>query len=370
MNPIDADAWDTEDPTLCDVCGRESCEDHLPPDPTAAIGLDPIYLADATIVAAEGQRIAAAGVPYLVADLIPAYGMLGTLVAYTKVGKTSFALELGAAVAAGEPFLERVTRQARVLAIAAEDPPEYTAWLARFLGRLPAGVLTFYRRPVLLNVAGLDAIAATVREGDYGLVLIASWQAVVAGLVKDENDNAGMVRIMEQVKHYARKTNIPWLIDAHSGKGEDQSDDADPGRAMRGASASASAADYTLSLRYANGAFGTQRRLSGKGRFVSCASQLLEYDRETGAYAVLGSTKAMGTEITWRLIHETGAVSMVPQTADAIAKAAGLVKAGKRVAGGHRRQVAAALKNRDGIRTTSVIRHGQKTTLYTREDPE
>jgi hypothetical protein len=28
-----ADAWVVEDPTLCPVCGRDSCEDHLPPKP-------------------------------------------------------------------------------------------------------------------------------------------------------------------------------------------------------------------------------------------------------------------------------------------------------------------------------------------------
>jgi hypothetical protein len=364
-----ADAWTVADPTLCEICGRESCEDHLPTESTKAIGLNTTHLADATVVAAEGQRIAAAGVPYLVTDLIPNYGMLGTLVAYTKVGKTSFALELGAAVAAGHAFLDRATRQARVLAIAAEDPPEYTAWLSRHLGRLPAGAMTFYRCPIQLNTIGLDQIATTVAAGGYGLVLIASWQAVVAGLVKDENDNAASVRIMEQVKHYARKTAIPWLIDAHSGKGEDQSDDADPGRAMRGASAAASAADYTLSLRYANGAFGTQRRLSGKGRFVSCASQLLDYDREAGTYAVLGSTTALGGEITWRQIYETGALTMVPQTADEIAHAAGLVRSGKRSTGTHRRHVRTALHNRDGIQATIVTRRGQKTTLYSRLDP-
>jgi hypothetical protein len=27
-----ADAWSVEDPTLCPICGREACEDHLPPD--------------------------------------------------------------------------------------------------------------------------------------------------------------------------------------------------------------------------------------------------------------------------------------------------------------------------------------------------
>lgn len=34
MMPVDA--WVAEDPTACPVCGRDSCEDHLPPSPPAA----------------------------------------------------------------------------------------------------------------------------------------------------------------------------------------------------------------------------------------------------------------------------------------------------------------------------------------------
>ena len=72
------------------------------------------------------------------------------------------------------------------------------------------------------------------------------WQAVVRGLVKDENDNAGAVMVVERVKAFTRTPEVPWLIDAHAGKAEDQTDDADPSKAMRGASGAAGAADYTL----------------------------------------------------------------------------------------------------------------------------
>ena len=41
------------------------------------------------------------------------------------------------------------------------------------------------------------------------------------GLIRDENDNAGAVRVVEDVKAAARASGVPWLIDAHSGKGED-----------------------------------------------------------------------------------------------------------------------------------------------------
>jgi hypothetical protein len=368
------DAWTVADPIGCPVCGLEACEDHIPDQPEMPAGratqlravpaLDPEGLADGTEVVAEGQQIALEGVRYKVDGIVPDYGMLGMEVAYAKVGKTSLGQALAAAVATGQPFLSRETKQARVLIVAAEDPPEYTAWLARNLV-VPAGTLTFYRRSLLLDASGLAALVGTIRSGGYGLVLISSWQAVIRGLVRDENDNAGAVRVVESVKAAARTTGIPWLIDAHSGKGEDQSDDADPSKAMRGASSAAGAADYTLSLRYDSSPFATRRRLSGKGRFVNFDPILLDCDLTTSTYTVIGSTKAASTETTWRLITETGALTTAPQTTAAIAMAAGLSvgKNGKATAAS-RHQVMQALMNREGVRLTTETIRGQKTSLY------
>lgn len=81
---------------------------------------------------------------------------------------------------------------------------------------------------------------------------------------------------------------------------------------MRGASAAAGAADYTLSLRYADGAYGSQRRLSGKGRFVSLAPLTIGYDQTTGAYELVGAVRDVTRETTWRLIEETGALNRHP----------------------------------------------------------
>ena len=77
---------------VCTLCGL-------------ALGLDVEGLHDATVVAARGRAIADAGVPWLLEGIIPAYGMLGMLVAYAKVGKTTFGHALGAAVSRGVDFL-------------------------------------------------------------------------------------------------------------------------------------------------------------------------------------------------------------------------------------------------------------------------
>jgi hypothetical protein len=328
-------------------------------------GLDPRFLHDAVTVIAEGQRIAKDGIRYTVDGIIPAYGMLGMLVAYAKVGKTTLGQALAAAVATGTPFLERPTTKTRVLVIAAEDPPDYTAYLARTL-TVPASQLMFYRAPVVLNAAGLRLIVETIEDGRFGLVLIASWQAVIRGLLKDENDNAGAAHIVEHVKAAARQTEIPWLIDAHSGKSENQADDADPMMAMRGASSAAGAADYMLSLRYANGTFGTQRRFSGKGRFVNLAPLTLDYDPQTGLYTCLGTTKDAMVETTWRLIRETGAIDHTPRSVTDIARRCGAIQEDDKLGGQKRKHFFAVLAGREEVgRTEEMPRNGgHKRTLF------
>jgi hypothetical protein len=362
MIPVDvADAF--EGMELCDVCGRESCEDHLPPDENPT-GIPDTELEDAVDVARHGREIAAAGVPYILDGIIPAFGMLGFLVAFAKVGKTTFGQALAAAVAMGRSFLDRTTTSARVLVLAPEDPPEYTAWLARHLVIDP-GHMFFRRRPLILSPTDLQRVCETVERRQFGMVLIASWQAVVRGLIRDENDNAGAVQVVENVKAAARQTGIPWLIDAHSGKGEDQADEADPSKAMRGASAAAGAADYTLSLRYANGTFGTQRRLSGKGRFVSFAPITLDFDAMTSGYTVVGAAKDVTRETTWQLLCETGALDTTPRSMTEIARAAGMLN-GDRLDGHQRRQLGAALAGRSDVLRSEELRRGQKATLFCR----
>jgi hypothetical protein len=126
--------------------------------------------------------------------------------------------------------------------------------------------------------------------------MIASWQAVVRGLVRDENDNAGAVAVAENVKAATRENKVPWVIDAHSGKGEDQRDDADPMQALRGASGVAGSVDYILSLRYSGKPSSSRRRLSGKGRFVNLPPMVIDYDAETGVYTRVGVPESLTVE--------------------------------------------------------------------------
>jgi AAA domain len=334
-------------------------------------GLPADALMDAVDVVAEGRRIASEGISYLVDGILPAYGMIGFLVAFTRVGKSTLSRYIGACVAGGRVCLDRPTRQRRVLVVAAEDPSSYTAYESRHL-IVERGAMTFYCAPIVLDKSGLEQLRWTVRTGGYGLVLISSWQAVIQGLLRDENDNAAAVQIVERTKAVVRDTGVPWLVDAHAGKSESQEDEADPSRSLRGASGAAGAADFILSLRYDKSPFGSRRRLTGKGRFVSLPQLLIDYDTITGLYTVVGENGGqVHRDTTWRLICETGALTTEWQTVPAIARAAGLVtpqdkpSREKTATSQGRRQVIAALHSRDGVEFKGVKR-GKRTWMYYR----
>ena len=55
------DAWNVADPILCPICGRESCDDHVPGDPvpprsSSSNGSEPTY-ADRLARAIETERL-------------------------------------------------------------------------------------------------------------------------------------------------------------------------------------------------------------------------------------------------------------------------------------------------------------------------
>ena len=192
---------------------------------------------------------------------------------------------------------------------------------------------------------------------------VSSWQSVVAGLVRDENDNSGAVSVVEQVKAAARATGVPWLIDAHSGKSENQSNDADPTRALRGASAAAGAADYLSACATPRAPFSPRRRLSGKGRFVSFEPILIDFDLATGTFTALGDGRSAVREGTWLRILESGELHDWASV-DAIAIAIGATSAAGRVTGTGRRLVGQALRGRARVDVKTEERRGRRTTLY------
>ena len=312
----------------------------------------------------EGRAILAEGVRYVVDAMVPDYGMLGFLVGYAKVGKSTLGVALVRAVSgsAGE-FLGRAVSKRRVLYLALEDPREYLAWM---MARSLAGTedALAYPGSLVLDEPTLAGLETFVRREGVGLIYVSTFTAGVRGLVRDENDNAQLTGVVESLKGFTRRAGVPALLEAHSGKGEDQSPDADPVRALRGASAAAAAADFVLSLKRDGRGLTTRRVLSGGGRFVNFPPLAFDYDAQTGHVECLGSQKSAGAETTWRLIQEVGALSAEERSASAIAKAAGMTDNS-----GSRAMVRAALDDRHGVERITKYQ-GTKTVVYFRLSDE
>jgi len=126
MNVTDArlaarlDAFDVADPCVCDVCGRESCEEHLPPSPKTV--LDDDRLVGLTL-SELSHRDFPERRPILMRDDTPVFrqGHLGEAYAERGIGKTWLASTLGLVAASGTLALGfRAPEPCRVLYVDGE----------------------------------------------------------------------------------------------------------------------------------------------------------------------------------------------------------------------------------------------------------
>lgn len=111
MTPI-VDAY--EGAELCDVCGREACEDHLPPDPARPHPARPAlrFQAAAGIIGEPAPDPIVEGALW--------ENCLTVLAAESGAGKTFVQIDLSAAVSAGTPWHGRDTQQGAVAYVAFE----------------------------------------------------------------------------------------------------------------------------------------------------------------------------------------------------------------------------------------------------------
>jgi len=116
-------------------------------------------------------------------------------------------------------------------------------------------------------------------------------------------------------------------------------------------------------LRYVGGPWDTQRKLAGKGRFVDFEPLVINFDRATSDYTVVGSSKANMAEADWQRIVSTGALTDEPQAIQRIAIRAGLVGVDGKPTGSHRARVKRALAGRSEIESQSA-RDGRTGTTY------
>ncbi|MCC7181168.1 MAG: AAA family ATPase [Acidobacteria bacterium] len=109
---IPADAY--EGVELCDVCGRESCEDHLPPDPAHPQPARPAlrFQSAAGIISEPAPDPIVEGAVW--------ENCLTVLAAESGAGKTFVQIDLSAAVSAGTPWHGRDTQQGAVAYVSYE----------------------------------------------------------------------------------------------------------------------------------------------------------------------------------------------------------------------------------------------------------
>lgn len=340
---------------------------------SAPLTFDPAKVESLRPLLALGRQIRTEGIPYVVEGVIPAYHGAGFLVSQTKVGKTTFGLRTVKHISKKTPsrFLGRKVRHRKVLMLSLEDPKEYLAWLIDRAGFDGSEDADFYPSSLVLTPECLETLGAYMQAGGYTFVYIATFLHSIRGLVEGENDNAGMVRVVAEIKHFCRRFEVAALIEAHAGKGEDMSEGADPAKALRGASAAAGEADYILSLRRRGAAQSTLRVLSGVGRFVNFGSIVFNTDLTTGEMTVLSDGDADNTaDADFALLCKVrGGLSTTPQAPTALARAAGWVAQDGRPNAECAARVHRALENRPGVEKTDNGANGKarRTTYRLRE---
>lgn len=103
-----ADAWFREDPTLCPICGRDACEDHVstPPEPDTA--------GTARLTFMSATDLMSAPRPIEIIEGVAWAGCLSVLVSESGTGKTFVLLAAAAAVSDGVAWPGRETCQGSV----------------------------------------------------------------------------------------------------------------------------------------------------------------------------------------------------------------------------------------------------------------
>lgn len=195
-------------------------------------------------------------------------GGLVLLVAFMKVGKSTFAYALALAVAQGQPFLGCPTKQGGVLILAVEEHPRDVKLRLRKFGMKPED-------PIYVHTGRLDRSDATskqmqkfIREKEIKLVILDTlslyWQ------IQDENNNAQVVGHVSPLLHLARETGAVVLLVHHERKSGGEE-----GRAIRGGSALFGLVDQALMLERRHGEKGSERSLKAVGRYEETPRELI-----------------------------------------------------------------------------------------------
>ncbi len=220
---------------------------------------------------------------YLVEELLPAQG-LTLLAAPPKSGKSWMVLQLAAALASGEPFLDRSTRRCQTLYISLEDTPLRLRERSRALGCLGSGDIFYCTRTELLGKGFEESVDAFLRDRpQVGLVIVDTLQKIRQ--VSREGSSYGEeYSVMDKLKELADRRGLAVLLVHHTNKKEDLEDAMN---AVSGTMAITGGVDSVWLLR-------RPRRLEGRALLQvtgrDTADQLLEldFDRKSFHWHYLG----------------------------------------------------------------------------------
>jgi hypothetical protein len=111
---IPADAWTVADPTVCEICGRDSCEDHLPPEG------EPTATTTRRLIAHRAVDVIAEAPPTEILEGIAWARNVSVVASESGVGKTFVLLDAGAAVADGVAWHGREVQPGSVVYVSFE----------------------------------------------------------------------------------------------------------------------------------------------------------------------------------------------------------------------------------------------------------
>lgn len=224
-------------------------------------------------------------IDWLWSPYIPA-GALLLLVAYMKVGKSTFLYPLALAIARGEEFLESGTRPGGVLILALEEHGRDVENRLRKLGLTSEDHIYVHCGPLRNCLPELEAIRKFILEKNISLVFIDS--LTVFWDVHDENDNAAVAREIKPLLALARVTGSAVCLVHHERKTGGEG-----GRNIRGGSALFGLVDQALMLEVLPGAVSNRRILKTLGRYSETPKEQVIELKGTD-YELIGSRDEAG----------------------------------------------------------------------------
>lgn len=230
--------------------------------------------------------------PEWIAHGLVAKGAITEVDAKIKAGKTEFVARLIKAILSGDDFLERATRQTRVVYLTEQTPATFREPLRR------AGLLETDDLVVLswADTIGhrweIVAAAAVAKCAEIGAQLLVVDTLGAFARIKDEGENSsGAAAEAMAPLQVAAANGLAIIVLRH-----DRKSGGDVGESARGSSAFGGAADIILALRRGEGnSRPTIRALHGLSRFDE-TPQTLMIELTAAGYVALGTEGAVAAK--------------------------------------------------------------------------